>query len=111
MLNFFSVAFIAFRWLDVVDILLVAILLYQLYNLVRGSVAVNIFIGILFVYILWLVVKALNMQLFGSILGKFIDVGIIVLIVVFQQELRRFLLFLGTTDFFSKTIPRARDLL
>src|SRR6185369_1660261 len=42
------------------------------------------------------------MQLFGNILGKFIDVGVIVLIIVFQQELRRFLLFLGTTDFFNK---------
>lgn len=102
MLNLFCNAFIAFRWLDVIDIVLVATLLYQLYYLVRGTVAINIFVGILFVYVLWLVVKALNMQLFGNILGKFIDVGIIVLIVVFQQELRRFLLFIGTTDFFSK---------
>lgn len=105
MLALLNTAFITFRWLDVVDIVLVATLLHQLYYLVRGTVAINIFTGILFVYVLWLVVKALNMQLFGSILGKFIDVGIVVLIVVFQQELRRFLLFIGTTDFFSKKNP------
>jgi len=95
-------AFITFRWLDAIDILLVAILLYQLYYLVKGTVAINIFVGILLIYILWLVVKALGMQLFENILSKFIDVGAIVLIIVFQQEIRRFLLFIGTADFFNK---------
>lgn len=94
--------FIEIRWIDVVDILLVALLIYQLYYLVKGTVAVNIFIGILLFYLLWLLVKALNMQLFGSILGKFIDVGFIALLIVFQQELRRFLLFIGTSDIFTK---------
>ena len=94
--------FINFRWLDALDILLVAILLYQIYDLVKGSAAVNIFIGILFVYVLGVFVRALDMQLFGSILGKFIDVGVITLIIVFQQEIRRFLLFLGTSDVFTK---------
>jgi uncharacterized protein (TIGR00159 family) len=94
--------FIEIRWIDVVDILLVALLIYQLYYLIKGTVAVNIFIGILLFYLLWLIVKALNMQLFGSILGKFIDVGFIALLIVFQQELRRFLLFIGTSDLFTK---------
>ncbi len=94
--------FIKIQLIDVVDILLVAVLIYQLYYLIKGTVAVNIFIGILLFYLLWIVVKALNMQLFGSILGKFIDVGFIALLIVFQQELRRFLLFIGTTEFFSK---------
>ena len=95
--------FITLRWLDVADIVLVAILLYQLYNLVKGSAAVNIFIGILLIYVLWVIVKAFDMQLLGGILGKFIDVGVITLIIVFQQELRKFLLFIGTTDIFTKT--------
>ncbi|MBN8697549.1 MAG: diadenylate cyclase CdaA [Bacteroidetes bacterium] len=94
--------FIKIQLIDVVDILLVAVLIYQLYYLIKGTVAVNIFIGILLFYLLWIIVKALNMQLFGSILGKFIDVGFIALLIVFQQELRRFLLFIGTTEFFSK---------
>ena len=94
--------FITLRWLDVIDIFLVAFLLYQLYNLVKGTVAINIFVGILLFYLIWTIVKALNMQLFGNILGKFIDVGVIALIIVFQQELRRFLLMLGTTDLIRK---------
>lgn len=94
--------FIDIRWIDVLDMLLVALLIYQLYSLVKGTVAVNIFIGIILFYLLWLIVKALNMQLFGSILGKFIDVGFIALLIVFQQELRRFLLFIGTSDLFKK---------
>jgi uncharacterized protein (TIGR00159 family) len=55
----------------------------------------NIFIGILSVYLLWIIVKALNMQLLGTILGQVIGVGVIALIVVFQQEIRRFLIFIG----------------
>lgn len=94
--------FIQVHWIDIVDVLLVAMLIYQLYYLIKGTVAINIFIGILLFYLLWIVVKALNMQLFGSILGKFIDVGFIALLIVFQQELRRFLLFIGTSDFLTR---------
>ncbi|MCF8277653.1 MAG: diadenylate cyclase CdaA [Flavobacteriales bacterium] len=93
--------FLTFRWLDALDILIVAILLYQLYNLVRGTAAVNIFLGILSLYLLWLLVRVLNMQLLGSILGQFIGVGVLALIVVFQQEVRRFLLLIGTTGIMS----------
>jgi len=101
-MNLFIQAFITVHWIDVIDVVLVALLIYQLYYLIKGTVAINIFIGILLFYLLWIVVKALNMQLFGSILGKFIDVGFIALLIVFQQELRRFLLFIGTSDLFSK---------
>jgi diadenylate cyclase len=94
--------FITFRWLDVVDILIVAIMLYQLYNLVRGTTAIHIFFGILLFYLLWLMVKALNMQLLATILGQFIGVGVIALIIVFQQELRRFLLMIGSKGIFRK---------
>lgn len=102
MISLFIPAFITVRWIDIVDILLVAVLIYQLYYLVKGTVAINIFIGILLIYLLWLVVRTVNMQLFGSILSKFIDVGFIALLIVFQPELRRFLLFLGTSDIFTK---------
>ncbi len=87
--------FIKIRILDVIDILLVAFIMFQVYLLIRGTVAMNIFIGILSVYLLWIIVKALNMQLLGSILGQVIGVGVIALIVVFQQEIRRFLIFIG----------------
>jgi uncharacterized protein (TIGR00159 family) len=64
--------------------------------LIRGTVAINIFIALFSIYLFWLLVKALNMQLLSSILGQFIGVGVIALIIVFQQEIRRFLLLIGT---------------
>ncbi|MCG8412558.1 MAG: diadenylate cyclase CdaA [Bacteroidales bacterium] len=89
-------AFITIRFLDILDILLVAFLLYQIYNLIRGTTAINIFIGIFSLYLLWLLVKALNMSLLSSILGQVIGVGVIALLIVFQQEIRRFLLIITT---------------
>jgi uncharacterized protein (TIGR00159 family) len=88
--------FITIRFLDIIDILLVGLLLYQFYMLIKGTVAINIFIAIFSIYLFWLIVKALNMQLLGTILGQIIGVGIIALIIVFQQEVRRFLLMIGT---------------
>jgi diadenylate cyclase len=94
--------FITFRFIDAVDILLVAVLLYELYNLVKGTTAINILTGMVLLYVIWLIVKALNMTLFSSILGGFINAGIIAIIIVFQQELRRFLLLIGKTEFFNR---------
>lgn len=88
-------SFIHISLLDMLDIFLVALLLFQLYRLIKGTIAINIFVGIFGVYLFWLLVKALNMELLSSILGQFIGVGVIALIIVFQQELRRFLLILG----------------
>ena len=87
------------RILDFIDILLVAFLLYQVYLLIRGTVALNIFYGVFILYLIGLLVRALNMQLLGSILGQFIGLGLIALLIVFQQEVRRFLLILGTRYF------------
>lgn len=88
--------FITIRIMDVVDILLVAILMYQMYRIIKGTVAFSIFIGFFLVYVFWLLVKAMNMELLGSLMGQFIGVGVIALVVVFQQEIRRFLLLIGT---------------
>ncbi len=88
--------FIHIRLLDIIDIILVAILLYQLYILVRGTVALNIIIVIAIIYIFWWVVKALQMELLSSIIGQVIGVGVIALIIVFQQEIRRFLIYMGS---------------
>ncbi|MGD9558562.1 MAG: hypothetical protein AB7V25_16170 [Mangrovibacterium sp.] len=67
--------FITIRVLDIVDILMVAFLLYQLYMLIKGTVAFNIFIGIFIVYLFWLLVRALNMELIGTLVGQFIGWG------------------------------------
>ena len=91
--------FIDFRILDAIDILLVAFLLYQLYRLIKGTVAINIFLGVASIYLIWKLVEALQMELLTEILGQFIGVGVIALVIVFQQEIRKFLLLLGSTNF------------
>ncbi len=88
--------FITVRFLDILDIFLVAFLLYQLYRLIKGTVAFNIVIGLFSLYLVWLIVRALNMELLGSIMGQFIGVGVLALIVVFHPEIRKFLVFVGT---------------
>lgn len=94
--------FIEIKALDIVDILLVAFLLYMLYNLLKGTVAINIFFGIVAFYLLWKLVTALEMEMLSEIFGAFISVGFIALIVVFQPEIRKFLLMLGTPGFINK---------
>ncbi|NLA23822.1 MAG: TIGR00159 family protein [Bacteroidales bacterium] len=92
-------AFITIRFLDIVDILLVAFLLYQVYLLIRGTVAIRIFVAIFFIYFFWLIIKAMKMELLSSMLGQVIGVGMIALIVVFQQEIRKFLTMIGNRYF------------
>lgn len=87
-----------FSVIDIIDIVLVALLLYYLYKLVRGTVAINIFMGIVIIYLIWKITEALQMQLLSSILGQFIGVGVFALIVVFQEEIRKFLLTIGSTN-------------
>lgn len=88
--------FINIQVIDIIDIILVGILAYQIYRIIRGTVALNIFIGIIIIYIAWIVVKALNMSLMSAIIGQVLSVGVIALIILFQQEIRRFLMHLGT---------------
>ena len=89
-------AFIHIRLLDIFDIILVAVLFYQLYMLIRGTVAYSITLGIAAIYIFWWAVRAMQMELLSTILGSVLGVGVIALIIVFQQEIRRFLIFLGS---------------
>ncbi|MFD1163477.1 MULTISPECIES: diadenylate cyclase [Hwangdonia] len=88
-----------FTVVDVIDVILVALLLYYIYKLVKGTVAINIFIGIIIIYLVWRLTDFLEMELLTSIFGGFIKVGIIALIVVFQPEIRKFLLMVGSTNF------------
>ena len=97
-----SLDFLDLRILDVIDIVLVAVLLYYIYKLVKGSAAINIFIGIVIVYLAWKLTQLLKMEMLSSILGQFIGAGMFALIVVFQQEIRKFLLMVGSTNFGNK---------
>lgn len=100
-MNILSLLFLSglfdIRVVDIIDVILFAILLYEIYNLVKGTAAIRIFIGIIAVYLIWKVVKAFQMTLLTEILGQFISVGVIALIVVFQPEIRQFLLIIGKT--------------
>jgi uncharacterized protein (TIGR00159 family) len=83
---------------DVIDIILVAILLYYLYKLVKGTAAINIVVGIVIIYLIWKLTDILEMNILSNLLGQFISVGVFALIVVFQQEIRKFLLMLGSNN-------------
>ena len=90
------------RIIDIIDIVLVAFLLYYIYKLIKGTVAINIFIGIVIIYAIWKVTELLEMEMLSKILGGFLGVGMVALVVVFQQEIRRFLLMLGSTNFSAR---------
>ncbi|MGX1929648.1 diadenylate cyclase CdaA [Flagellimonas sp. 2504JD4-2] len=94
--------FLEFKITDVIDIVLVAALLYYIYKLVKGTVAINIFIGIVIVWALWKLTELLQMKMISSMVGGFMNIGLIALIIVFQQEIRKFLLMIGSTNFASK---------
>lgn len=89
--------FIDFSIKDFIDILLVAFLLYYTYKLMKASGSINVFAGILVFILIWLVVsQVLEMRLLGSIFDKLVSVGVLALIILFQDEIRRFLLTLGS---------------
>jgi len=94
--------FLKIRLLDVLDILLVAFILYEIYNLLKGSVSINMFFAIVAMFFIWRITDALQMQLLREILGAFFSVGIIALFIIFQPEIRQFLLSLGKPDFMQK---------
>ena len=94
--------FINFNFLDVLDIILVAVLLYYIYKLLKGTVAINIVIGIALIFLIWKITQALHMEMLSGILGYLLSGGVIALIIVFQQEIRKFLLMIGTTNFSGK---------
>lgn len=95
---------IGFNIIDVIDIFLVSILLFQLHKLVKGTVAINIFIGIVSIYIMWKVFSALGMGLVSEIFDQFMSVGVLALIILFQKEIRKFLVVVGKTSFKNQKI-------
>ena len=91
MLNFLNISFI-----DVLDILLVALLIFEIIRLFRKTSAMGIFVVVLLMYVAWIVVRALDMKLLSFILGQMLRVGVVALLIIFQPEIRRFLLDLGS---------------
>lgn len=102
MIFLFHIGFLEVSWIDIVDIGLVGILLYQIYKLIHGSIAVNIFLGILSLYLIYLIVRAAQMELLTTILGQFMGVGVLAMIILFQPEIRKFLLVIGRGAEFNR---------
>jgi len=94
--------FLHLNFVDILDIILLTVLLYYIYKLVKGTAAVNIFIGIVIFYLFWQLTRVIEMEMLSGILGEFVKVGFIAMIVVFQQEIRKFLLMVGSAQFTGK---------
>ena len=111
-LYLFKIGFLEVGLVDFIDIALVSVLLYQVYKLIRGSIAMNIFLGILALYFIYLIVSAAQMELLTTILGQFMGVGVLAMIILFQPEIRKFLLVIGRgtelRDNFFKTLSNWR---
>lgn len=96
-----KIGFLDIRFIDALDILLVAYLVYQVYKLIRGSVAQKIFIGIMAIYAIYKVVSSLGMEMLSGLLGQFVGVGGLAALILFQQEIRKILLVIGKTSIMS----------
>ena len=87
--------FLNFTWIDLLDILMVAAIIFLAFRWIKGSNAINIFIAIIIVLVIQIISTALGMKMLSSILGTLIDVGAVAIIVIFQPEIRRFLNSIG----------------
>ncbi len=98
----FKIGFLEITWVDIIDIFLVSLLIGQVYKLMKGSVAIKVFLGFLFLFLAFLIVNAAQMELLGGILGEFMGLGVLTVIILFQQEIRKFLLVIGKTSVFDE---------
>lgn len=89
--------FLDFGIKDIIDILSVALLLYYVYKLMKDSGSLNIFYGVLIFIVIWILVsQVFEMKLLGSIFDKLVSVGVLAIIILFQEEIRRFFLTIGS---------------
>ncbi|MBO7439531.1 MAG: diadenylate cyclase CdaA [Bacteroidales bacterium] len=91
-----------FGFIDLIDILLSAYLMYIVYIKLHGTKAVNILIAIFMINVMYLIVRLLGMSLLSTIMSKILSVGLLALVIVFQQEIRKFLLEVGDKSSISK---------
>lgn len=94
-MELFKIGFVSVTWIDMVDIVLVAFLFFRLYVAMRGTIAAQVFLGLVLVIVASLAARAADMRALSWILKTLTDIWVIALIVLFQPELRRLLLFLG----------------
>jgi uncharacterized protein (TIGR00159 family) len=100
----FKIGFLDVSLMDLIDILAVTLLLYQVYKLMKGSIASKVFLGFLLLYLTYLMVNAAQMELLSAILGQFMGVGVLALIILFSPEIRKFLLIIGKSTSLKESI-------
>ncbi|MBQ0114421.1 MAG: diadenylate cyclase CdaA [Bacteroidales bacterium] len=102
-----------FDWKDLIDILLTATMLFYLYRIMKDSGSLNIFVGVLAFFITWVVLyKIFEMKLVGTIMDKFIDIGLFIMVILFQDQIKRFLIGLGShrgLGFISRVFRHDKD--
>ena len=101
-MSIFDFDFLKLSWVSAIDIIVVAILMYYFYNLIKNTLAVNLLLGLLIIFLFYRLVSGLHMDLLSTIISKFMSVGIMALIIIFQPEIRRFLLHIGKNTFLQK---------
>ena len=87
--------FVSFRIVDVLDILIVTVLLFELYKLTKGTAAVKIFWVLALIFVIWEVVTYFHFTMLSSLMGELVNVGMLAILILFQPEIRKFLLYIG----------------
>lgn len=96
-MELFKIGFLSIKLIDIFDILIVAYVFYKLYTIMKGTIASQIFLALVFIIAFSFVAQLLNMQATGWLLSKVTDIWVIAFIILFQPEIRRLLLFIGKT--------------
>jgi uncharacterized protein (TIGR00159 family) len=94
-MEIFKIYSFQFTLVNLIDLVLLTAVVYQLYRMLKGSLAFNMMAGLLTIYVAWLVVRFFKMPLMETVLGEFTKVGFLAILIVFQQEIRKFLLLIG----------------
>ena len=99
MFEVFKIGFLPVSFLDLIDVLLVTLIFYKVYNVIRGTIAAQIFYGLIFVLILSFLTQAANFKALGWLLKLLSDIWVIAFVILFQPEIRRLLVLIGRNPF------------
>lgn len=99
MFDIFRIGFLSFTFLDLIDVVLVSFIIYKLYTVLKGTIAAQIFFGLILVLVFSFLAQAANFKALGWLLRLITDIWVIAFIVLFQPEIRRFLTILGRSPF------------
>lgn len=101
MFDLFDIGFITVTFVDVIDIIIVGFIVYRLYTLLKGTIAAQIFIGLMIVLVLSFVSQAINLRALSWLLKLITDIWVIAFLILFQPEIRRLLVMVAKNPFFN----------